>query len=56
MQRFAYTGRSASGAVSGELDGDDASAVATLLQARGVMPLRITAAGAATAPRCCMLS
>ena len=48
MQRFAYTGRSASGAVSGELDGDDASAVATLLQARGVMPLRITAASSAT--------
>ncbi len=41
MPRFAYTGRAASGAVSGELDGADASAVATLLQSRGVTPLQI---------------
>jgi MSHA biogenesis protein MshG len=43
MPKFAYTGRSASGAVSGELDGADASAVATLLQSRGVTPLQILA-------------
>ena len=52
MPRFAYTGRAASGAVSGELDGADASAVATLLQSRGVTPLQINAqrdGGAATA-------
>ncbi len=41
MPRFAYTGRAASGAVNGELDGADASAVATLLMARGVTPLKI---------------
>lgn len=45
MPRFAYTGRAASGEVSGELDGDDASAIASLLQSRGVMPLQITASG-----------
>ena len=52
MPRFAYTGRAASGAVSGELDGADAGAVAALLQSRGVTPLHITAqrGGAATAP------
>jgi len=43
MPRFAYTGRAASGAVSGELDGADASAVAALLQSRGVTPLQIVA-------------
>ena len=43
MPRFAYTGRAASGAVNGELDGADASAVAVLLQSRGVTPLQITA-------------
>ncbi len=47
MPRFAYTGQSAGGAVSGELDGADASAVATLLQSRGVTPLRIQASGRA---------
>ena len=43
--RFAYTGRtmgSGGTAVSGELDGQDASAVAALLQARGVVPLQIS--------------
>jgi MSHA biogenesis protein MshG len=45
MPRFAYTGRSAAGAVSGELDGADAGAVAALLQSRGVTPLRIAAGG-----------
>ena len=45
MPRFAYTGRAASGAVSGELDGADASAVAALLQSRGVTPLQISAHG-----------
>ena len=49
MPRFAYTGQAASGAVSGELDGSDASAVATLLQSRGVTPLRIQASGGALA-------
>ncbi len=43
MPRFAYTGHAASGAVNGELDGADASAVATLLMARGVTPLQIEA-------------
>jgi MSHA biogenesis protein MshG len=45
MPRFAYTGRAASGAVSGELDGADAGAVAALLQSRGVTPLQISAGG-----------
>ncbi|MBL0148366.1 MAG: type II secretion system F family protein [Ideonella sp.] len=39
--RFAYTGRSATGAVHGEIDGPDADAVASLLRDRGVTPLRI---------------
>ena len=43
MPRFAYTGRAAGGAVSGELDGADAGAVATLLMSRGVTPLLIEA-------------
>jgi MSHA biogenesis protein MshG len=43
MQRFAYTGRSAAGAVSGTLDGPSASAVADQLLARGVTPLKIQA-------------
>jgi MSHA biogenesis protein MshG len=34
MPRFAYTGRGASGDVQGELDGADATAVATLLMSR----------------------
>lgn len=51
MPRFAYTGRAASGAVNGELDGADAGAVAALLQSRGVTPLQITAQrGGGTAP------
>ena len=45
MARFAYTGRAASGDVNGELDGSDASAVATLLMSRGVTPLQIDATG-----------
>ena len=48
MPRFAYTGRAASGAVSGELDGADAGAVAALLMSRGVTPLQISAGGAAS--------
>lgn len=51
MPRFAYTGQAAGGAVSGELDGSDASAVATLLQSRGVTPLRIQASGGAALAR-----
>ena len=51
MPRFAYTGRAASGAVSGELDGADAGAVATVLMSRGVTPLQISADGAAGARR-----
>ena len=51
MPKFAYTGRAASGAVIGELDGADSSAVAALLQSRGVTPLQITAQrGGAAAP------
>ena len=45
MPRFAYTGRAASGAVNGELDGADAGAVAALLMARGITPLQIAASG-----------
>ena len=45
--RFAYTGHSANGPVSGELDGADAGSVATLLQSRGVTPLRIAASSGA---------
>ncbi len=48
MPRFAYTGRAASGAVNGELDGADASAVAMLLMSRGVTPLRIESSAKAT--------
>ena len=40
-QLFAYTGRAAGAAVSGELEGSDASSVATLLQGRGVVPLTV---------------
>jgi MSHA biogenesis protein MshG len=52
MIRFAYTGRSAAGPVSGTLEGADANAVADLLFARGVTPLRIEpeAGRAATSP------
>ena len=42
-QRFAYTGRSGGQAVTGELEGADASAVALLLQTRGVTPITIRA-------------
>jgi MSHA biogenesis protein MshG len=49
MPRFAYTGRTSSGAVDGELDGADAGAVATLLMQRGITPLRIEARGAKAA-------
>ncbi|MEO7336090.1 MAG: type II secretion system F family protein [Caldimonas sp.] len=38
---FAYTGRSSQGAVSGTLDGLSAVAVADVLMARGVTPLKI---------------
>lgn len=52
MIRFAYTGRSAAGPVNGTLEGNDAGAVADLLLARGVTPLKIEAeAGAAHAAR-----
>jgi MSHA biogenesis protein MshG len=49
MPRFAYTGHGASGAVQGELDGADATAVATLLMSRGVTPLQIAASSGAGA-------
>lgn len=49
MTSFAYTGRSAAGAVSGTLEGVDASAVADLLLARGVTPLQIRAEAASAA-------
>ena len=48
MPRFAYTGRAATGAVSGELDGADPGAVAALLMSRGVTPLQISAGSAAS--------
>ena len=48
MLMFAYTGRSAAGPVSGELEGSDASAVAGLLLSRGVTPLDIKATGQAS--------
>lgn len=43
--RFSYTGRSAAGPVNGALDGPSASAVADLLLARGVTPLKIEPQG-----------
>ncbi len=49
MLTFTYTGRSAAGPVSGELEGSDASAVAGLLLSRGVTPLNIKATGQAGA-------
>jgi MSHA biogenesis protein MshG len=49
MPKFVYTGRATIGAVSGELDGADASAVAALLMSRGVTPLQINAASVASA-------
>lgn len=45
LQRYAYTGHSAAGEVSGTLEGASAAAVADLLVARGVTPLRIEAQG-----------
>jgi MSHA biogenesis protein MshG len=45
---FAYTGRSAAGPVSGTLEGADAGAVADLLFARGVTPLKIQPLATAT--------
>lgn len=44
--RFAYTGRFGGQPVSGELEAADAGSVAAALQARGIVPLRITPAGA----------
>ena len=41
MPFFVYTGYVAGAAVSGELDGADANAIASLLQSRGVTPLDI---------------
>ena len=41
---FNYTGRSSVGAVSGVLDGATAGAVADILLARGVTPLKIAQA------------
>src|SRR5918911_1577391 len=49
MIRFAYTGRSAAGPVNGTLEGADASAVADMLFARGVTPLKIEAEKITTA-------
>lgn len=49
MIRFAYTGRSATGPVNGTLEGVDANAVADMLFARGVTPLRIEAEAGAIA-------
>ncbi len=41
MPSFAYSGRSASGPIQGELDGASAGAVADLLLSRGITPLSI---------------
>ena len=49
MASFAYTGRSNAQAVSGVLDGTSADDVAETLLSRGVVPLTIKAAGAASA-------
>ncbi len=49
MAQWHYTGRSAGAAVSGQLEGASAGAVAELLLARGVVPLNITASRAAAA-------
>ena len=49
MAQWRYSGRSAGAAVSGLLEGATAGAVADLLLARGVTPLRIEAGGAAPA-------
>jgi MSHA biogenesis protein MshG len=49
MAQWHYTGRSAGAAVSGQLEGASAGAVAELLLARGVTPLNITASRAAAA-------
>ncbi len=49
MASFAYTGRSAAGPVSGTIEGSDAGAVADLLLARGVTPLKIAAEAGAPA-------
>ena len=43
MQRFAYSGRSPAGAVSGTLEAASASAAADLLLGRGITPLTIEA-------------
>lgn len=43
MAEFAYTGHGPGGAVSGTLEAPTAGAVAELLQARGITPLRIQA-------------
>jgi len=48
-QRFVYTGRSAAGAVRGEIEGLGASAVADALMARGVTPLLIEAVQSSSA-------
>jgi MSHA biogenesis protein MshG len=49
MAQWHYTGRSAGAAVSGQLEGASAGAVAELLLARGVTPLHIEASRAAAA-------
>jgi MSHA biogenesis protein MshG len=49
VAQWHYTGRSAGAAVSGQLEGASAGAVAELLLARGVVPLNITASRAAAA-------
>ena len=49
MPRFAYTGRSAVGAVSGTLEAATAGAVADQLLGRGITPLAIQADGGAPA-------
>ncbi|MEK8029506.1 type II secretion system F family protein [Ideonella sp. DXS29W] len=50
MIRYAYTGRSATGPVHGTLEGPNANAVADMLFARGVTPLRIEAEAQVSTP------
>ncbi|MBN8487249.1 MAG: type II secretion system F family protein [Burkholderiales bacterium] len=50
MAEFAYTGHGPGGSVSGTLDAPTAGAVAEMLQARGITPLRIQAGAAPAAP------
>ena len=51
MQRFAWTGHSTQGLISGAIEAGNASAAADVLVGRGITPLTIQATGAAGAPK-----